>query len=105
MASATLLLALFARVALAPAATTLPPTPRPLCDGTPPELVNRDTRAYGYELACNAAVTKGVIEPGAKKSLKGYSGCRLKLGSNPPVKLHTEMVCTIERGTLSCDLL
>ena len=37
--------------------------------------------------------------------MEGKSGCMIKLGDNDKVKLHTEMVCTIAGGKLTCDLL
>jgi hypothetical protein len=75
------------------------------CDGTPPELVNKDGKDYEYELKCAKKTEKRTIKAGAKQSLKEKSGCKLKLGQNPPTKLFTEMVCTIKGGKLSCDLL
>ncbi len=77
----------------------------PLCDGTPPELENKDATAYDYELVCGKKREKKTIEAGAKQELEGFSGCNLLLGENEPTVLHTEMVCTVEGGKLVCDLL
>ena len=77
----------------------------PRCDGTPPELENKDAQAYEYELVCGKKREKKTIEAGAKQELEGFSGCSLLLGENEPTVLHTEMVCTIEGGKLVCDLL
>lgn len=76
-----------------------------LCDGEPPELINRDARAHVYELRCGDDTERATIAAGATQVLKGKSGCRLVLPDNPPVRLSTEMVCTIESSELSCDLL
>ena len=80
--------------------------PAPACDGVPPELINKDSKAHEYTLTCAKKTEKRSIAPGAKVELREKSGCVLKLGDNEPTKLHTEMVCTIKKGgKLSCDLL
>lgn len=75
------------------------------CDGTPPKLVNKDDKDYGYELVCGKKTEKKSIKAGATQSLEDKSGCKLKLGDNKATKLYTEMVCTIKSGKLTCDLL
>ena len=88
-------------------------TPRPahtppaalLCDGTPPELVNTDTTEHAYTLTCGKKVEDTSIPATTSQSLEGKSGCLLQLGDNEATKLHTEMICTIAAGKLSCDLL
>ena len=75
------------------------------CDGTPPKLVNKDKQAYDYEVVCASKTEKKSIPAGGSQELREKSGCKLKLGSNKPTKLFTEMVCTIKGGKLSCDLL
>jgi len=75
------------------------------CDGTPPKLVNKDDKAYDYELVCGKKTEQKSIAASSSQSLENKSGCTLKLGDNKATKLHTEMVCTIESGKLSCDLL
>lgn len=75
------------------------------CDGTPPKLINKDSKAYGYELVCASKTEQKSIPAGATQELREKSGCKLKLGANKPTKLFTEMVCTIKSGKLSCDLL
>ena len=37
--------------------------------------------------------------------LEDRSGCTIQVGEGEPVKLYTEMVCRIEDGVLSCDLI
>jgi hypothetical protein len=81
------------------------PAPSIACDGTPPELTNKDKEDHSYELVCAKKTEKRTIKAGATEKLKEKSGCQLKLGQNPPTKLYTEMVCTIKDGKLSCDLL
>jgi hypothetical protein len=77
----------------------------PLCDGTPPELVNQDTAPHDYTLTCAGKVTERGLPAGEKHVLDGFSGCVLTLGEQTQT-LHTEMVCTIAAGgKLSCDLL
>jgi hypothetical protein len=75
------------------------------CDGTPPKLINKDSKAHDYELLCAGKTEKRSIPAGATQELRGKSGCKLKLGDNQPTKLFTEMVCTIQSDKLSCDLL
>ena len=75
------------------------------CDGVPPKLINKDQQAYDYEIVCASKAEKRSIPAGGKQELREKSGCKLKLGSNKPTKLFTEMVCTIKGGKLSCDLL
>jgi hypothetical protein len=75
------------------------------CDGTPPKLINKDDKAHNYEIVCASKTEKRSIPAGATQELREKSGCKLKLGSNKPTKLFTEMVCTIKGGKLSCDLL
>ncbi len=75
------------------------------CDGIPPELTSKDTVDHPYELVCGRKTEQGTLPAGATQSLEGKSGCELKLGDNPPTKLHTEMVCTVEAGKLTCDLI
>ena len=75
------------------------------CDGTPPKLINKDSKAYEYEIVCASKTEKKSIPAGASQELREKSGCKLKLGSNKPTKLFTEMVCTIKGGKLGCDLL
>ena len=75
------------------------------CDGTPPELVNKDQVEYSYVIECGKKTHSGKIPAGGKRSLKEMSGCKLKLGENKPTKLYTEMVCTIKDGKLTCELL
>jgi hypothetical protein len=75
------------------------------CDGTPPKLVNKDAHAHDYEIVCGSKTEKRSIPAGATQELREKSGCKLKLGSNKPTKLFTEMVCAIKGGKLSCDLL
>ena len=81
------------------------PTPVLHCDGTPPELNNKDDQEHAYELVCGKKTEQLTIAAGAKQSLEGKSGCSLKLGDNKPETLYTEMVCTITGGQLTCDLL
>ena len=57
------------------------------------------------ETECAKKSETATIESGATAKLEGKSGCMLKLGDNEPVKLYTEMVCTIKDGKLTCDLL
>ncbi|MBW2276412.1 MAG: hypothetical protein JRF63_02905 [Deltaproteobacteria bacterium] len=75
------------------------------CDGTPPKLINKDAKAYEYEIVCASKTEKKSIPAGGSEELREKSGCKLKLGSNKPTKLFTEMVCTIKDGKLTCDLL
>ncbi len=75
------------------------------CDGIPPELTNKDTVEYPYELVCGRKTEQHTLPAGATQSLEGKSGCELKLGDNEPTKLHTEMVCNVEAGKLTCDLI
>lgn len=75
------------------------------CDGTPPKLLNKDQQAHQYELQCGNKTAKKTIPAGGTQTLKNKSGCKIKLGNNPPVKLHTEMECTVNNGKLICDLL
>ena len=75
------------------------------CDGTPPKLINKDKTAHDYELVCASKTEKKTIPAGATQELREKSGCKLVLGKNKPTKLFTEMVCTINDGKLSCDLL
>ncbi len=75
------------------------------CDGTPPELNNKDDKEHAYELVCGKKTEQATIAAGAKQSLEGKSGCALNLGDNKPETLYTEMVCTIAGGKLTCDLL
>jgi len=79
--------------------------PSLLCDGTPPELINKDTVEHPYRLTCGKEVEEATIAPSASQSLEGKSGCVIELGDNEPTKLHTEMVCTITGGKLTCDLI
>ena len=83
-----------------------PPAASPLCDGVPPELVNKDKATHGYTLTCGKKKpVKREIQPDEKHELEGFSGCVLNLGEHSET-LHTEMVCTIELdGKLVCDLL
>jgi len=81
------------------------PAPLAACDGTPPSLVNKDTRPYTYSLTCGKKAEEGQIPAGETRSLEGKSGCVLELEGNKATKLHTEMVCTIEGGLLGCSLL
>ena len=80
------------------------PTTR-VCDGTPPELVNKDTTGYEYVLTCGNKVERDTIPAGSKKELKNKSGCSIKLGENKAAKLYTEMVCTVQSAKITCDLL
>jgi len=75
------------------------------CDGDPPVLENRDDSAHEYETTCGAKVERQTIPAGGKQVLKGKGGCSIRLGDAPPTRLFAEMVCTIERGKLACDLL
>ena len=75
------------------------------CDGDPPELVNKDLKSYSYQIRCASKTEEAKIEASAKIKLEGKSGCQLKLGDRPAVKLFTEMVCEIQAGRLSCDLI
>lgn len=75
------------------------------CDGIPPELVNKDDTDHDYELVCGKKTEEHTIGAGKSQELDGKSGCTLKLGKNKATKLYTEMVCTIEDGKLTCDLL
>jgi len=82
-----------------------PDVPVLLCDGTPPELINKDTVEHAYRLTCGKKVEEASIAASSAQSLEGKSGCVIELGDNEPTKLHTEMVCTIEAGKLGCDLI
>ena len=75
------------------------------CDGEPPKLVNKDTKAHSFQIQCAGKREEGEIKASAELKLDGKSGCMLKLGENAAQKLHTEMVCTIEGGELECDLI
>lgn len=75
------------------------------CDGTPPALTSKDDVDHPYELVCGRKTEQSTLPAGATLSLEGKSGCELELGDNPPTKLHTEMVCTVEAGKLTCDLI
>ena len=75
------------------------------CDGDPPELVNKDLKSYSYQVKCASKTKEAKIEASAKIKLEGKSGCQLKLGDGKAVKLFTEMVCEIQGGKLSCDLI
>jgi len=75
------------------------------CDGVPPKLINKDNSAHDYEIVCGSKTEKKSIPAGATQELREKSGCMLKLGDNKPTKLFTEMVCTVNGGKLSCDLL
>ncbi|MFH1435294.1 MAG: hypothetical protein ABIJ56_06225 [Pseudomonadota bacterium] len=84
------------------AAWTLPSL---ACDGTPPELVNKDDQNHDYELVCGKTTEKKTIAAKSSQSLENKSGCKLKLGDNKAARLYTEMVCTIKDAKLSCELL
>jgi hypothetical protein len=75
------------------------------CDGEPPELVNKDDTDYDYTITCGKKSEKGSIAANSSKKLKKKAGCTLKLGENKATKLYSEMICTIKKGTLTCDLL
>ncbi len=91
---------------LLPLLLTLLTAPQaPACDGIPPELVNQDSVEHAYTLTCGRKVDKRNLKPGEKVELEGFSGCVLKLDEHSET-LHTEMVCTVEKGgKLVCDLL
>ena len=75
------------------------------CDGDPPVVDNQDAEAHDVELRCGSKVERRTIPAGAKQVLEGKGGCTIRLGKAKPTKLHAEMVCTIRRGELTCDLL
>ena len=97
------LLAILAAVPPGPAAPVDVPTL--YCDGIPPELVNKDDQEHSYVLECGRKTEQHTIAAGTSQSLEGKSGCKLILGENKPTALYTEMVCNIEGGKLTCDLL
>jgi hypothetical protein len=75
------------------------------CDGEPPHLINKDGKDHPYTLTCNKKVEKKSIKPRDEHELEGKSGCKLKVGDNAPEKLFADMVCVIENGKVTCDLL
>ena len=77
----------------------------PLCEGEPPELINKDDKAYEYEITCGKKTEQRSIGAHSKQSLKTTSGCSLKLAANEATKLYADMVCTIADAQLTCDLL
>jgi hypothetical protein len=106
---APLLAALAAALLLAAGpspAAALAAGPVPLdCDGDPPLLINKDSRAHSYTLRCGRKREQRSIAAGARQELKGKGGCRILLGKNKPTTLHSEMACTIKGGVLTCELM
>lgn len=76
----------------------------PVCDGEPPLLINDDKVDHSYQITCGSKISKGAVKAGNRVKLEGKSGCTLQVGETK-TKLFTEMVCTIDKGTLSCDLM
>ena len=68
-------------------------------------MVNKDAKSYSYEIKCASKTEEATIDASTKIELEGKSGCQLKLGHNPTVRLYTEMVCEILGGKLACDLI
>jgi hypothetical protein len=93
------------RIAIAALVLAAFTAPAWACDGVPPKLINKDKQAHSYEIVCGSKTEKKSIPAGGTQELREKSGCKLVLGKNKPTKLFTEMVCTIQGGKLSCDLL
>jgi hypothetical protein len=80
-------------------------SPALACDGNPPKVANRDNEVREVVITCGSKAEKLTLKANAVQELRGKPGCTIQIGDGKPIKLSTEMVCTISGGKISCDLL